>query len=287
MKRFHNIEIAMLVQMMFILLFSSALAIAQDQKYKARLSVEYHKIMGSESFILVNAKFKGENGYEPATGLALNVYYQLDDDSLGVVGEISTDQQGYAKFLINEEMLQTPDSVSVHEFVVKIENSDRFKDGSKSEKFSRSNLYAEAVELDSVYNISAKLTDEFGNPLEGQKLKVMVHRLFAPLTIGKSSYKTDDDGTILVPIEEPLPGVNGILTFEVMLDSRKYGIVSHVFDAPIGTPVVDQSTFDQRTMWSPPSKTPVFLWVFANMLILGVWLVIIILIRNLYRIYKI
>lgn len=147
-------------------------------------------------------------------------------------------------------------------------------------------MKAESVVVDSVNQISAKLLDITGAPLEGQKLSVKVHRLFAPLTIGKSSYKTDDDGAILVPIEKAIPGVDGKLTFEVMIDSRKYGVVSHVFEAPIGTPVVDESTFDQRTMWSPPNKTPIFLWIFPNLVILGIWIVIFMLVRNLFKIYK-
>jgi hypothetical protein len=83
-----------------------------------------------------------------------------------------------------------------------------------------------------------------------------------------------------------LPGVDGILTFEVVLESNKYGNVRTIFDAPIGKVIVDESTFDQRKIWSPPFRTPIFLWVFANVLVLGTWIVIFILGRNLYRIYK-
>ena len=70
------------------------------------------------------------------------------------------------------------------------------------------------------------------------------------------------------------------------MDSKKYGVVKYVFDAPIGTIIADESTFDQRTMWSPPSKTPLFLWIFPNIVIFGIWTVIVLLIMNLFKIYK-
>jgi hypothetical protein len=253
-------------------------------QYKARLSVEYHKIMGEKSLIKVGVKFKGDNGYEPATMLPLQVYREIEEDSLVLVGQMTTNMKGSAQYDLIEE--SDVDSIITHTYVVKIENSDMFKDADESVSFIDIDLKAIAIEKDSVYHISARLTDAKGNPIKDEKLKVMVHRLFAPLTIGKSSYKTEDDGTILVPIEEPLPGLDGKLTFEVMLDSKDYGIVSHIFEAPIGVPIIDRSTFDQRTMWSPPNKTPLFLWIFPNLIILGIWITIVILISNMVKIYN-
>ena len=261
-------------------------AMAQEEQYKARLSVEYHKYMLNESLIDVNVKFRGANGYEPAVDLTLNVYYQLPEDSIMLIGEIITNSEGQARFHVDDNQLAGDDSSLIHEYVIKIEDSEKFKDAKKAVSFSDANLTAEVVEVDSVIHISALLADGAGSPIVDKRLKVMLHRLFAPLTIGKSYYETDDNGNILVPFEDPLPGIDGMLTFEVIFESDDYGIVHKVFEAPIGKVIVDESTFDQRTIWSPPSKTPIFLWVFANVLILGAWIVIFILVYNMYRIYK-
>jgi hypothetical protein len=284
MKKYLNMKFIIPILLGFGMVSLGPSVMAQNKQYKARLSVDYQKVVGEKAILFVNGKFKGEDGYEPTVNLPLKVYEEVMEDSLVLAGEIVTDKYGNAQFELT--ISPSADSIIIYNYVIKIENNEHFKDAKKAVKFQDSNLSAEAILEDSTHYISAKFTDATGNPVEGVKLTVMVHRLFAPLTIGKSSYKTDDDGTILVPIKEPLPGVDGILTFEVMLDSRKYGTVSQIFEAPIGIPVVDLSTFDQRTMWSPPSKTPIFLWVFANALIFGVWLVIVILMRNLYKIYK-
>jgi hypothetical protein len=285
MKKVFTMKYTIFIICMGCMLTSLPQVKAQDGPYKARISVEYHKIMATESFIEANVKFRGENGFEPATGLSLNVYHVLEEDSMILVTEIITNKEGQARFQIKVSQFENNDSL-IHEYVIKIENSDKFKDAKKAVSFADANLLAEVIEIDSVIHISANLTDGAGKPVAEERLKVMIHRLFAPLTIGKSYYETDDEGSILVPLEDPLPGIDGILTFEILLDSDDYGVVQNIFEAPIGKVIVDESTFDQRTIWSPLSKTPIFLWVFANVLILGAWIVIFILVANMYRIYK-
>jgi hypothetical protein len=257
----------------------------QDEKHKARLSVDYQKIMGENSLLLINAKYKPEKRYEPVSNLNLSIYEQLVEDSLVLRGNVITDNKGNANFGI--KMNANPvDSIIKYHYVVKLEEDEKFKNAKKDVKFFDVNIAAEAIVKDSMHFISATITDAMGSPLEGEKLEVKVQRLFAPLTIGESSYKSDDDGNVLVAIENPLPGVDGVLTFEIMSKSRSFGTVKIVFDAPIGKVVSDQSTFDKRTMWSPPNKTPYFLLIFPNLLIIGIWGLIVLLLSNLYKIYK-
>ncbi len=286
MKKLQTLKFVVPLLLAYCMLAMVLFTQAQNKKYKARLSVDYLKTMGADPVIKISVKFKGQNGYEPATDLPLNIYQQLAEDSLNFIGEINTNKNGVASYRLVDFGKDVGDSKITYNYEVKIENNEKFKNTKKSIRFSVVNLFAEVVEIDSVKYISAKLTNTINEPLEREKLKVMVHRLFAPLTIGKSSYRTDKNGAVLVPLKEPLPGIDGILTFEVMLESRKFGIVSHIFDSPIGKPIIDQSTFDQRTMWSPQNKTPVFLLIFPNIIILGIWAIIFLLISNLIKIYK-
>lgn len=264
-----------------LIVFGSGL---QAQKAKAKLSVEYHKIIGNDGFLSINAKFKGDDGYEPCTNLELTIYREITDDSLALMGNAITNDNGLAEYVLPSNT--TTDSVVNYIYFVKIEGNSQFKNSKKKVKFMDSDLTAETILEDSVLYIKAQLTDVLGGPIKGQKIQVMVKRLFAPLTIGESYYKTDSKGLVMVPMEDSLPGIDGILAMEILLNSKKYGQVTYLFDAPIGTVIVDESTFDQRTMWSPPSKTPLFLWIFPNIVIFGIWFVIILLIMNLFKIYK-
>lgn len=284
MKFFEN-RILLLIS--FVLLSLSALAYQQDKKYRARVSLQYTKVMDKESFIGISAKYRGEDGFEPAADLEFNVYKMGLDDSLIYIGKVKTNEAGKAKFILSGDDFKNSEAATVVTYVVKIENSERFDDGESSVSFSDASLMANIEMIDSVYQISAVLTDASGNPLQGELLKVGLKRLYGTLQIGEDIYETDENGSILVPLEISMPGIDGNLTFEVVLsDSDTYGTIKATVNAPIGVPVVEESTFDERTMWSPPNKTPLYLLIFPNLIILGVWLPLLILTFNLYRISK-
>ncbi len=258
---------------------------AQKKQYKAKLSASYYRVMGATPYIEVESKYKGENGYEPSANLELNVYHQLTEDSLVLVEVITTNDKGIARYELKKTTTNEVDSLVTHTYIIKIENNTKFKDAKKAVSFLDTSLSAEIVEIDSIYNIKATLTDGLGEPIHGEKLKINVQRLFAPLAIGKY-YKTNSKGTVLLPLKESFPGVDGKLTFEVFIKNKKYGTVKYLLNTSIGEPVKDLSTYDDRTMWSPPGKTPVFLLIFPNLLMLGIGIVILLLVRNLYKIYK-
>ena len=262
-------------------------AFGQVNKIKARVSVQYSKIMNQESFISIEAKYKGENGIEPATQMEFRVYQRIAEDSLLHLATVTTNRNGIAKFSLGNHQDSITSTNGGFTFLVKIENDSKFSDAETELTISDANLVAVLETVDSVNQITATLIDATGQPVAGQPLRVQLQRMFGPLSIGEESYETDENGTITVPLEEPMPGINGVLTFEVVLnESDEYGTVKAIIDAPIGIPITDHSTFDKRTMWSPPSKTPYYLLIFPNLIILGVWVPILMLIINLFRISR-
>lgn len=268
-----------------ILVFAPAFG--QVGKIKARVSVQHIKIMNRESFIRIQAKYKGENGIEPASGLKFQAYQRVAEDSLLRVGSAATNQSGIATISLADLQTSAAPKNSEFTYLVKIENDAKFSDAETVLRVLNANLAAAVETVDSVNQITATLTDATGQPLANQSLSVQLHRMFGSLSIGEESYETDENGTITVPVEEPMPGIDGVLTFEVILsESDEYGTVKAIIDAPIGIPITDQSTYDERTMWSPPAKTPYYLLIFPNLIILGVWAPILILIVNLFRISR-
>lgn len=269
------------------LLGLSVPAYPQNKKEKVRLSLQYTKIMSKESFIGISAKYKGNNGFEQASGLELSVYKMGSDDSLVYLEKVTTNMDGKTKFILIHDALKNTKPATVFTYVVKIENNIRFEDGETSVSFSEASLKADIKIIDSVNQILAVLTDASGNPVKNQSLKVGLKRLYGSLQIGKDTYETDENGSILVPIHEPMPGVDGNLNFEVVLsESDTYGTIMATVRTSIGTPIVEESTFDQRTMWSPPNHTPLYLLIFPGLIISAVWVPLLILTFNLYRISK-
>ena len=107
-------------------------------------------------------------------------------------------------------------------------------------------------------------------------MTVQVQRLFKPLLIGEEFNDTDEDGKISVPILEGIPGVDGNLTFEVVLnESDDFGTLIAKVSGSVGTAIVDESTFDQRTMWSPRGIIPIFLLFITYSGVFVVWGIIV------------
>lgn len=257
----------------------------QEDKKNASLSVQYFKIMKENSYLDLSAKFKGKNGFEPCTNLNFTIYKV---DTTGVIapakiGEIKTNKDGKAKFIIPTKYITPSTSYSV-----KLENNKVFEDNEGIVSVNDVTIEASLEKTDSIYSIKARLVTVNNKPIVEESLNVGLKRLFGNLPIGgEESYSTDEDGSILVPIDQGLTGINGKLNFQVVIpESEKYGTVIANVNTGSGVPIVDKSSFNERTMWSPPTKTPYFLLIIPNVLLIGIWGILTLLIINLFKIYK-
>jgi len=259
----------------------------EAEKNALRIATDYVKTMDGEIYfdIKTTARVKKQNMVVPK--IELTVSNEVGDEEFEL-GKGITNMDGEYKLVLKSLNEIRPDSSGTYTVVVSFGGNDQFLEASESISFKDAVIQAKMIKNDSTHFVSAILTDaSSGSPITEQALQVRVQRLFRSLSIGEDSYNTDQDGTILVPVEEGIPGVDGNLTFEVVLeDSDDYGTVIALVDAPIGVPAVNESTFDERTMWSPRNKTPYFLLLFPNLVIFAMWSFIIYLIINLFKIQK-
>ena len=257
------------------------------KKNKVRLKAQYIKIVGGESYIDLIATSKVDKQNVKVSGIDLYVFNELEEENIEL-GKVTTNMKGENRFVIKNINLIQPDSSKVYNLLISFKGNDSFKKAKKRISFKDAGITAKMIVKDSINYVSARLTDPSTNsPIIEQDLTIQVQRLFGPLILGEEFNTTDDDGAIFVAIEEGIPGVDGNLILEVVLnDSDDYGTVKALVNAPIGTLIVDESTFDDRTMWSPRNKTPIFLLIFPNLLIIGIWGLIVYLIINLFKISK-
>lgn len=256
----------------------------QDKK-NMNLAVQYVKIMKEQSQLKIAAQFKGDNGFEPCKYIYFNIYKTdtIDDAKSVKIGKILTNSVGKATFTIPKKFVATSEVYSV-----KVENNKFFEDKEEASIIKDANIEASIEKGDSIYNIKARLTDANNQPIVGESLEVGLKRLFGNMPIGeKESYDTDEDGTITVPIDAGLTGVDRKLNFQIVLkESDVYGTVIYNQLAKSGVAIVDKSTFNQSTMWSPPTKTPLFLWIIPNTILISIWSILVFLVFNLFKIYK-
>lgn len=286
-NRFSIPYIAKFLMVIFALTLADT-GLAQAKKGKLRLSVKYFKTSDQDAYLNILARFKGENGFENVPDIPLEIFQTFENDSLTSLGTDKTNHNGVSKFVIKNYRQHVADTASTLSYLVTFEGNDAYKSAEQDVSVEDISLKAEIQLIDSLYYVIARLSNpKDGSPIIEGELKVRLQRLFRPLTIGDDTNFTDDNGEISVEIPANLPGENGNLTFEVVLDdSDTYGTVIAPIDSSIGVPIIDQSTYDERTLWSPRNKTPLFLWIFPNLIIFGIWTVIILSILNLIKIYK-
>ncbi len=256
------------------------------KKDKVRLKANYVKIMNAEVYfdLQASARVDGENVDVSKAEL---VIFNIVGDEQIELGKATTNMEGKARFTLKDLSSIKPDSTNTYNIEISFDGNESFKGASKSLSFKNANIEAKLVTIDSINYVTATLVNKTTDSvIVGQLLKVQVLRLFKSLLI-KEFNETDENGTVLVSIPEGIPGVDGNIAIEVLLnDSDEFGTIKAIVNAPIGTPIVHESTFDERTMWSPRSKTPLFLLIFPNLLTFAIWGIIIYLITNLFKISK-
>lgn len=256
-------------------------------KNKIRLKMDYVKIMDKEIYFNIKATSKIGKDNINVANIELVVYNEIDDDEVEL-GTTTTDMDGESRFVISDFSTIKPDSTGTYNIGVSFSGNQSFKKASRSISFKDANIEAKLITKDSLNYITATLMDASKDSLiSGVSLTVQLDRLFLPLFVGEEFYITDDNGTITALLEDGIPGIDGNLNIEVVMsDNEEYGTVKDKLIAPVGTPIIDESTFDERTMWSPTNKTPLFLLIFPNIIIAGMWGLIIYLVFNLFKIYK-
>lgn len=259
---------------------------AQDiEKHTVRLSADYFKLMDQEVYFDIKATSKIDRKTLSLPDLKIHVFNEYDDESVEM-GSVVTDMDGKCRFTLKSLDQLKPDSTFTYTMRFTYEGNDTLKRASKSVSFKDAIIKVTAFTKDSINYISASLSDARSDSLlADQYLNVQVQRMFRPLKLGEDFYTTDEEGSITVPVEKGIPGLDGAITLEVVLkDNDDYGTVKATVNTPFGVPFIEESTFDERTMWSPRSKTPLFLLIFPNLVNLIMWCIIGYLIFNLFKI---
>ena len=280
MKTLQKIKSLATILLMVAFVGSTYNVNAQEEKQSLSISLTYHKIAGGNSFLKIGTSFKGENGWQDAANIPFEVM-KIGDEEVSL-GNGLTDMHGKTKFVFPKGSITNENSIEV-----RIKDHPKYEDTSESFYFKDVNLTAELTVSEDSKQISATLLDMDGNPIVDEGLKVQVKRLFKGLNVADDAYYTDESGMIVVDITEEYKSFDGNLIFEVTLEEHdEYGTVKVQMPVDFGIAGTDLSTFDDRTMWSPSNKTPLFLLIFPNLVLLGIFGVFIYLIINLIKISK-
>lgn len=267
---------------------SPAVEMQEEKPVKVRLTLQYFHVMEGDSYLDIRARVRAKRGYTNVENLQLNVYKLVNEEPV-LMGTLTTGAAGQGTFIIPAEYLSSTEPTGVNTYIVRVESIPGYLDSEKLISVGDASIEAHIFQKDSLNFLEARILDtRHSTPLSGLPLKVQIVRWLAPLSSGKDFYMTDENGRIVVQLDNDIPGdENNMVKFQVMLDDNDdYGNVVKELAAPIGIWVAREDTFDQRTLWGKRDKVPLWLLIIPNIFYVFVWVIIFILIYQLRVIYK-
>jgi len=257
---------------------------AQQDKYKLRLNVNYIKEMNHARYLEFKSFYKVHKKRYFAYKTKLLVYQYANDTIEKLIGKVTLNKKGKAK-------LKLPKYLNLNSLRYRIS----LKDNKKFKPLNKRILIKDALldvrvdkEREENY-LYAVLTDtKSGNPIKGKALKAEVKRSFKNLNLGnKEEYITDIQGQIKVKIPKGIPTINKGLTLNIILDDDDiYGTIKTFIVVPLGTPVVENNSFEERKLWSSRGKAPYFLFFISISLFVIIWTNLANVVYKIYKIYK-
>lgn len=261
-----------------------------DEKARVRIELNYFKLREDSSYLTVKVLTRVDRQYEPVSGVIINLFLN-EQTRLGMMGNITTDQQGEGRFTLPPKFYQAKDTLTILNFIARLKNDPNYQDRISSLEIQDASV--SIIPIDSSKQIIVRLTkkDSASNqiPIEGAAVKCYVQRMFSRLPIGEEFNFTDEDGQVEIQVPTDLPGDDsGNIQLIVGLEEDdNFGNIFASPTLPWGSSLLKhKDLFDERTMWSSREKTPPYMLIWPNLILLVVWGVIVYLITQLRKIYR-
>lgn len=281
-----NIQTILRGSLCILLAFCIQTGFAQE-KERLRLSTTYTKVMDGPLYLDFQTSARIDKTNITVPDAPLEIYYEVDGEEFPL-GTVTTGPMGKAQFTLRGMEAVKADSTGLYIVGASFAGNDTFQRTSSSVEFRDAHLSASLIQKDSLNYIEATLKDKvLDSTIADALIKVQVARMFRPLVISPELLMTDESGSVLVEIPADIPGKDGNLALEVVIEGNdSYGTVKALVSAPVGTVIADTSTYNQRTLWGRSSRTPLFILFFTGLLVFGSWGLIFYLLFNLFKIAK-
>jgi mono/diheme cytochrome c family protein len=152
------------------------------------------------------------------------------------------------------------------------------------------NVKLEVLTGEEIKSITASVSsDSLKQPLAEVDVHFYVQTDFGLMRLGETSNYTGTDGKVKVVFPENIVGdAEGNVKLAVKIENNfLYNDTELLVEKKWGKPLVShEDEFSRRSLWGARDKSPVWLLLLANGILVAVWAVILFVIINLFRIKK-
>lgn len=281
--------------MLFLLLGAAFIKTNAQDSAAARppiLSVRYFLPENKVPYIEVNTKRKIGKKFEPVNGIHVNIYLgEAAADNL--LGKVVTGTEGTGTVAIPATLRSKWDSLDEFKIVAVSDSASGIGSLSGDATIKKAILVIDTTSADGVRTVTAQLKEKKGNEWVAVKeieMKLGIKRMLGNLTVGDAdSYTSDSTGIASAEFKrDSMPGDEKGNLFLVarVEDNDTFGNLVVEKLVPWGKTTKAESNFWRRTLWSTGNRVPVWLLFIALSIIIGVWTVIIYLVRQVIKIKK-
>lgn len=263
----------------------------KQEKSNIKLELSYNQKNDETPVLKVSTKTKINKKFKPIDGVEVNLFVG-SESSKGFLGTVVTDRQGKNFLTLSPKAKSTLDSLSTFKFIGSVTGNDKFEETSTEIELTRARVELTLSEKDSTRTLSARVLtkkDTAWVAVPEVDLKFVVKRLFNDFSINESSSTTDSNGNAASDFKLTIPGdVDGNIFVAAKIEENKlYGNIQSVKMVKWGTPLAKNTSFKDRTLFSTRDKTPLWLLIFPNLIMVTVWCIIFYLFMLIVRIRRI
>ena len=270
---------------------------AQDKPAKGIIKIDltYHQLNNDLPIIKVSAKTKKEKKFQPVEGVEINLFFNAET-SQGFMGRVKTNSNGAGSLSMPTRFKNQWDSLYSLKFIGTLIQNDSFEDQSTELEISKAKIELTLEDIDSARTIHAKVLafQDTGWVAQPEtEIKLVVRRLMSDLAATEEeTFTTDKNGEASAEFGLTIPGdAQGNIVIGAKIDDHEmFGSLVSTKAAKWGVPLDPDNSFAKsfakRTLWATRDKTPLWLLIFPNLIIVTVWGIIFYLVYQINRIKK-
>lgn len=283
-----------LLSLLFLLALVPVRLMAQEEEKPSLLmDIRYFNENNRLPYITVNTKAKINKRFQPVSGIPLKIYLNEVGDS-SFIGECTTDDKGVGITYLPTALADAWKASYMQTIIAVSEAAQGFDETEEMLDIIKSKMTIDTLTEDGVRSIIVTLMEEGDSgwiPVVEAEVKVGVARLGGFLPAGEEDFFfTDEEGNAVAEFSlAGLPGdEKGNLTIVARVEDHEYlGNVSAKIELPWGEPFIIRENKFERSLAGTRDKTPLWLLVMANAIILTVWGILIYLVFQIFKIKRI